>query len=434
MTRKQILCFGTWLVLALFAAPCRAADPKTTPSSPPRITHAIYQAAHDPKTPHVFSVIRAPIDPTTGRRIASRAHAYPYAINGTDIFTLSPDGSKLVVSINRVDPFPGVSDAVRNSDPNRYLQSVLDDLAVLDFTTGIWKRLTRDNAGYTDVAWSSDSKSIAYVSARGVDIPWPPDGRGAEWRVYAQNVRTGKRHTVFQENHGPKVNPRPDRHPLRWLPGSSRLLYASDDPEGLFLLDAQGAKPVLLSEHIPDLISVAKRRIVWLDEKTSADNQEYLAATIHTALFPSDLSAIKTAKQWSNLPGMKTYFLPTSVVDIVVSPDGSRLTFMSSDTTGKLGIPVVIDLSNLTVSRLGSFATGGGDLSWSQNGHFLLHLESEFFNPGKGNKVIAIPATGGQWQPLAKVDWKLPVAPLKTNVVLDLPETGNAPFAWQEAK
>ena len=434
MTRKQILCFGTWLVLALFAAPCRAADPKTTPSSPPRITHAIYQAAHDPKTPHVFSVIRAPIDPTTGRRIASRAHAYPYAINGTDIFTLSPDGSKLVVSINRVDPFPGVSDAVRNSDPNRYLQSVLDDLAVLDFTTGIWKRLTRDNAGYTDVAWSSDSKSIAYVSARGVDIPWPPDGRGAEWRVYAQNVRTGKRHTVFQENHGPKVNPRPDRHPLRWLPGSSRLLYASDDPEGLFLLDAQGAKPVLLSQHIPAMISVAKRRILWVEEKMSADNKTFLSAAIDTALLPSDLNTFTSATQWSKLPGMKKFVLPTSVVDIVVSPDGCRFAFMSSDPTGKLGVPVVIDPTNLTVVRLGSFTYFPGDLLWSQNGRYLLYSERKYYNPGRPSKVIAFPATGGKWRPLENVDWKQSVAPLKTTVVLDLPEAGSLPFVWQEAK
>jgi len=434
MTRRLFHCFLIWLVLAFITRHCKASEPRHPLASPPRITHAIYQAAYNRKLPDDFSVIRARINTKTGRRITSSAHAYPYSINGTDIFTLSPDGSKLVVSINRVDPFPGVSDAVRISEPNKYLQSVLDDMAVLNLKTGIWKRLTRDNAGYTDVVWSSDSKSVAYVSARGVDLSWPPEPREPEWRVYVQNVLTGRRHTVFQEKFSDKNNLRPDKRLLHWLPGSHRLLYISDNPAGLFLLDAQGAKPVLLSQHIPAMISVAKRRILWVEEKMSADNKTFLSAAIDTALLPSDLNTFTSATQWSKLPGMKKFVLPTSVVDIVVSPDGCRFAFMSSDPTGKLGVPVVIDPTNLTVVRLGSFTYFPGDLLWSQNGRYLLYSERKYYNPGRPSKVIAFPATGGKWRPLENVDWKQSVAPLKTTVVLDLPEAGSLPFVWQEAK
>lgn len=400
----------------------------------PRITYAIYQAAYNRKHPDDFSVFRARIDPKNGRHIAARARAYPYSINGTDIFNLSPNGSKLVVSINRVDPRAWITPANRNDERYADHGSDLNDLAVLNLTSGVWKRLTQDNAGYTDVVWSSDSKSIAYVSARGVDLRWPPEPRKSEWCVYVQNVQTGSRHMVFKELYVNKNNLRPDSRLLRWLPDSHRLLYISDDPAGLFLLDTQGSKPVLLSEHIPNLIMVAKRRIAWVDNKSSADNKTFLSATLHTMLLPSDLSTIKLAERWNVLSGMKTFLLPTAVVEIVVSPDGSRLAFTQIDRANKLLTPVVIDLNNLSVARLGSVVFVPGGLSWSQNGNFLLHLESQYDNPGKRNMVIAIPATGGKWQTLANVDWKQPVAPLKTTVVLDLPEAGNVPFVWQEAK
>ena len=82
----------------------------------------------------------------------------------------------------------------------------------------------------------------------------------------------------------------------------------------------------------------------------------------------------------------------------------------------------------------GTFAFTGGKLSWAQNGRFLFYSQREYYNPGKGNKVIAFSATGGKRQPMAKVNWKQPVSVLKTTLVLDLPEAGNVPFVWQEAK
>jgi len=434
MTCRLFLCFPMWLVLELFTTPARAADPKPTPSSLPRLYYAIYQATCKSKHSSGFSVTRAHIDPKTKRSIASGAHTYPYDINGTDIFTLSPDGSKLVVSINRVNAFAWMTPADRKDERYANLQSVLDDLAVFDLTTGARKRLTRDNAGYTDVVWSSDSESIAYVSARGVDLSNPSEPRQPEWRVYVQNVRTGKRHTVFQEQHVAKNNLRQDSHLLRWLPDSHHLLYISNDPAGLFLLDTRGGKPVLLSEHIPDTIALGKSRIVWVDNKLSVDNKTFLSATLHTAQLPADLSMIKTAKQWSRLPGTLMLSLPFGVVNIAVSPDGGRIAVPHGDPANNLMSPVVIDAVNHTVTLIGSFDPVGDSLSWSQNGRFLLYSQREYYNPGKGNKLIAFPATGGMRQPWAKVNWKLPVAPLKTTVILDLPEAKTLPFVWQEAK
>jgi len=422
-----------WLALMLVARPGEASELHKSVASPPRIRYAIYQAAYNRKHPDDFSVIRARIDPKNGRHIAARARAYPYSINGTDIFNLSPNGSKLVVSINRVDPRAWITPANRNDERYADHGSDLNDLAVLNLTSGVWKRLTQDNAGYTDVVWSSDSKSIAYVSARGVDLRWPPEPRKSEWCVYVQNVQTGSRHMVFKELYVNKNNLRPDSRLLRWLPDSHRLLYISDDPAGLFLLDTQGSKPVLLSEHIPNLIMVAKRRIAWVDNKSSADNKTFLSATLHTML-PSDLSTIKLAERWNVLSGMKTFSLLTGLIDLVVSPDGTHVAFLQSDSSGSLLVPAVIDMKNSTVALLGTFAFTGGKLSWAQNGRFLFSSQREYYNPGKGNKVIAFSATGGKRQPMAKVNWKQPVSVLKTTIVLDLPEAGNVPFVWQEAK
>ena len=118
---------------------------------------------------------------------------------------ISPDGKRVVYEVSRT-----------NWEDNAFER----DLWIVDTATGEGHQLTASKKSSTNAAWSPDGKWIAFLSDRPGQISGTPDGKK---QIYLIAADGGEARQLTKVETG--VNN------LAWSPDSKRIAFSAEDPE-----------------------------------------------------------------------------------------------------------------------------------------------------------------------------------------------------------
>ncbi len=283
------------------------------------------------------------------------------------------------------------------------------------------KRLTKDMGGYKHITWSPDQKKIAYASRQGT--AWTIDiNKYVEWAVYAQEVSTGRRKKLFQEGMAPPDDPFPGTPPyVHWL-SQTQLLYASQHPKGIFLLDTTGKKPVRLTENVPSDLSLENHLAFWHDYETKQ---------IRTATLPTEISSLTQPQTWNALKSGEPFTFPQFPDDISFSTDhhtAAMIVPFDTDSQAPQRL-ILLDFKTRKIRLLGVSDKQIAGLQWSKDGKFVTCFLDNYAS-AKHDSIVAIPVPPGEGVPFEQFDWKLKTS-LKWTEIFALP-VGALGARWKE--
>jgi Tol biopolymer transport system component len=118
---------------------------------------------------------------------------------------ISPDGKRVVYEVSRT-----------NWEDNAFER----DLWIVDTATGEGHQLTASRKSSTNAAWSPDGKWIAFLSDRPGQISGTPEGKK---QIYVIAADGGEARQLTKVETGVNI--------LAWSPDSKRLAFSAEDPE-----------------------------------------------------------------------------------------------------------------------------------------------------------------------------------------------------------
>jgi len=118
---------------------------------------------------------------------------------------ISPDGKRVVYEVSRT-----------NWEDNAFER----DLWIVETATGEGHQLTASKKSSTNAAWSPDGKSIAFLSERPGQISGTPEGKK---QIYVIAADGGEARQLTKVETGVNI--------LAWSPDSKRLAFSAEDPE-----------------------------------------------------------------------------------------------------------------------------------------------------------------------------------------------------------
>ncbi len=290
-------------------------------------------------------------------------------------------------------------------------------------------RLLEKFLGYRQVQWSPDASRSVELSEQGAFHSFGSFTR-VRWGVFVHNPKTKAQIKIFEEGEtDPETDNPSSSQMLTWLT-PTRLLYASDEPYGLFLLSTDGVPPVRLTLDPPERISMAEHRAYW-----SAENP---LRTVKFADLPSDPETLCRPDFWKTAGPTTSFAFPLSIREWVVSPDHkTAAVFLNvTDDNESPRRLLLLDLKARTVLPLGVTNGEIGGVRWSKNGKFL--LMTQFLRPltlpnASPLNLITVRIPPRPPQSFDEFDWKREFPPLEWTELLALPP-GSDGAIWEEAE
>ncbi len=264
------------------------------------------------------------------------------------------------------------------------------DLWLVSTQGGSARPLTTDAEGYSDVCWSADESSIAYVCHNGYyltfDREQEPPNPGVT--VYTQNIHSGNRKALFH-NKWASSGFDEDKS-LVWLPHQPFLLYAAGTPLGTLLLNVEGGSSRRLSINSFSGILPRERAMYWLNDTHSVLTTGQIQPSVTT------LASLGTGEKLSMSAG---FTFPEALVGLCFSPDGTKLAGWLS-ASNRL---VVLDPASRRVRLLGVVPLPWhGFLRWSQDGQFLFASRTLRQND---TDIVAVSVEASTIHLFGEADW-----------------------------
>ena len=316
-------------------------------------------------------------------------------------FTTSPDRQQIIATF----------------DPTNFTPSYgrVNELEWIATDGSRRKRLTQDRGGYDDLQWASDLKRIAYTSHQGEPTFMDADSPIRQ-AVYVQDIGTGKRHKLFDE----QILNREDRYErsapaiLEWL-SPTQLLYSSTRPRGLFLLDTGGKPPVRLALDVPNRIDLAHHVAIW---------QEYESNQLRLAPLPTDPAALTRPETWNALKPTITADFPQIISELSFASDNHTVAIaLTPRLYGEAPTRLLLfDFVTRRVRFIGYSEKRLTGFRWSRNGKWLI-VTLDLSSPTPSNfrnEIVAIPVPPGDGVPLEQFD-PMQTTPLIWKTILTLP-------------
>ncbi len=292
--------------------------------------------------------------------------------------------------------------------------SGLNDLEWVSGSGNRKKRLTYDDGGYDAVVWSPDGKRIASLSQGGIAHHIDVSTKD-KWVVYFQEITTGRRKKLFEER--PHFYKTEVPHYVKWIT-PQKLVYSSQSPRGLFLLDTQKHGSLRLTPDAPDYLFPEARLVFWLREDSRR---------LQFAFLPQNLDALARPGFWKTLKRSPPLMDSRRTILVSISPDHQRaLLMLEGQNLGDGTSPLaVLDLKTRSVQPMGSTGASLSQPRWAKDGTSLLFAllppsDSHQMQP-RSWRIVRVAVPEGSRVSREQVDWNhLP--PLKVTELMTLPE------------
>jgi dipeptidyl aminopeptidase/acylaminoacyl peptidase len=146
-----------------------------------------------------------PVPPVAASNSTTPTIDQSLEMKGAFIPEISPDGKRVVYEVSRT-----------NWEDNAFER----DLWIVETATGEGHQLTASKKSSTNAAWSPDGKWIAFLSDRPGQISGTPEGKK---QIYVIAADGGEARQLTKVETGVNI--------LAWSPDSKRLAFSAEDPE-----------------------------------------------------------------------------------------------------------------------------------------------------------------------------------------------------------